>query len=433
MILMALHIEEGRHVSADRILATKGLVLGAVTAALALGLVFSGQPLLLRWHHYRAGQFLRAGQNQRAFEELQRALWLVPDGAEAHLLLAKTLRREGELEAVHALLRRAQVLGSDPDRVQRETWLLWAQSGRLEEAEPHLASLLMDPGDDGPDICHAYVLGYFAGFRFQQASELLDAWEKQYPQDAQPYFMRGYLMAALQRKRDSAAAYRQGLEIAPHETAMRCRLADVLIETHELDEAGEHLRQCLEEDPQDPDILLSWATWLFARGDAEQACAVLEQLLGIAPGQFEGQRLLGEVELSRGRYREALRCLEPAAKQRPYDRKCRYLLGRALVALGRDVEAKPHLDYSSEAGRAILRMEDQVPTLVSRPDDAQLRYEIGTTLLKYGSPDDGVKWLQTVLRLQPDHPGAHQALAAYYEARGDRQRALPHRQHRRRE
>ena len=72
-------------------------------------------------------------------------------------------------------------------------------------------------------------------------------------------------------------------------------------------------------------------------------------------------------------------------------------------------------------------MERQLREVVERPDDIELRYQIGTTLLKYASPDDGAKWLGTVLQLDPDHAKAHLGLAAYYEARGEREKALAHR------
>jgi predicted Zn-dependent protease len=191
-----------------------------------------------------------------------------------------------------------------------------------------------------------------------------------------------------------------------------------------LDEAGDHLRRCFQEDPQNPDVLLGWATWLFAQGQTDEAAKALQRLLAVVPEQFEGQRLLGEIDLSRLRLPEALRHLESAVKQRPYDRKCRHLLGRTLQALGRAAEAKPHLDYTAEASQPLSRVADLLRLLSDRPNDARVRFEIGTTLLKYGCPEDGARWLQSVLQFQPDHPGARQALAAFYKARGDPQKTL---------
>ena len=43
---------------------------------------------------------------------------------------------------------------------------------------------------------------------------------------------------------------------------------------------------------------------------------------------------------------------------------------------------------------------------LERPNDAELRYEIGAILFQYGSPDDAARWMRAALELQPDHPGA---------------------------
>jgi predicted Zn-dependent protease len=160
----------------------------------------------------------------------------------------------------------------------------------------------------------------------------------------------------------------------------------------------------------------------------DRAGDLLRQLLGIAPEFYKAHRMLGEIELSQGRPGEALAHLERAAKERPYDIAVRFMLGKTLRAVGRADEAKGHLDYVARADEALNRVERQCRQAVLRPDDVALRYEIGTGLLAYGNPEDGVKWLLTVLQLKPDHAAAHRALAGYYDARGDSQRALYHRQ-----
>jgi Tfp pilus assembly protein PilF len=91
-------------------------------------------------------------------------------------------------------------------------------------------------------------------------------------------------------------------------------------------------------------------------------------------------------------------------------------LGRALRGFGQAAEAQPHFDYVAEAEGALDRINRLLRTAVERPDDAEIRYEIGMSLLKYGSPDDGAKWLRTVLELDPKHQKAQEALAAYHRA-----------------
>ena len=410
-----------------RIPVNKQVLLGVAAAGVAVAVVLSWRPVLVELSLHRARRALRVRDNERALDELRSALRLALDRSETHLLLARAHRRLGNLERVPALLRRARKLGADPERAQRETWLLLAQSGRLVEAEPHLADLLMDPRDDGADICQAYVQGYFTNLRVSQATELLDAWEKEYPDDARPHFMRAYLLDALAMRKEAVVAYRRGLAMAPHETVMRLRLAEALIELGEFDEAGDLLERCAEEEPESREVLMAWASRLSSQGDVDGARRTLQRLLADAPDHFEARRLLGEIELSLGRFQEALPHLEAAAVRRSYDTTTHNALARTLRALGRTDEAQPHFDYVSEAEEPLSRMERQLRVVVERPADPELRYEIGVILLNYGSPDDGAKWLRTVLQLEPDHVGAHQALAVYCQTRGDWRKAFDHR------
>jgi len=357
---------------------------------------------------------------------LRTALRLNPERAETYFLLARTHRRLGNLEQVESLLRVAQRLGGDPDRAQRETWMTWAQAGRLREAEPHLSELLMDLREDGAEICAAYVQGYFANFQLAAARRLLDAWQRDFPNDPQAFFMRGYLNQALALWSEAAEAYRRGLELAPSQTQIRVRLAEVLGELGETDVALQQFERCAGELPGDAAVFAAWAKCLARQGRTDQARPVLQRALEIASMHFESLRQLGELELAEGNFAQALPPLQAAASQRPYDATTRKAMGKTLQALGRTAEAQSHLEYAAAAEPPLARMEQQLREVFDRPQDPQLRYEIGSTLLRFGSPPDGAKWLYTALELESDHAAAHQALAAYYGRIGDVQKAAEH-------
>ena len=393
------------------------VVIGVVVAVLAASLL-AWRPLTIRRHLHRAQRALDERDHARALDELRAALRADPRRAETHFLLARTYRRLGELDKIPALLRRAETLGGDPERAQRERWLVLAQLGNLREAEPHLAGLLADPRNDGADICEAFVQGYFSNLQLRQAELLLDAWEQDFPRDPQPHFMRGYMLHAQGLEPEAVAAYRRGLALAPHDVTARHRLAQSLLEMGDAEEAAAELQPCLEARPRDLEIRTTWAECLYRQGKTDVARAVLEQLLGQDPERFAARRLVGEIELSAGLPERAVRHLELAARKRPFDATTRNALGRALRALGRAAEAQPHFEYVAEAEESLGRMERQLRLVLERPGDVELRYEIGTTLLKYGSPDDGARWLRTVLEIDPDHAAARAALAAYHQSAG---------------
>jgi tetratricopeptide (TPR) repeat protein len=381
--------------TAGRSPANRWLLRASVACFLVIAFVLLWQPVSVAWHNGRAKRYLLAQQNEQALRELRLALQLDSDRAETHFLLARTHRRLGNLAKVPTLLRRAVKLGGPPERAQRETWLLLAQSGRLREAEPHLANLLMDPRDDGPDICEAFVQGYFANLRVDEALQLLDVWQKQYPDDAKPHFMRAYLLDALSLFPEAVAAYREGL------------------------------KRCLDQSPDNCEAAAIWATCLFERDEIEKAQQVLEPLLGEGIDDFQARKLAGQIALAEGRFEDALPHLLAAVGQRPYDTTARYALAKALQGVGRTEDAQPHLAYVDSAKEPLDRLTQQLNLAVEQPRNVELRFEIATTLLKYGSQDDAARWLQSVLQLEPDHQGAREALADLYQKRGHESATWP--------
>ena len=181
-----------------------------------------------------------------------------------------------------------------------------------------------------------------------------------------------------------------------------------------------------EETPDDAGIFAAWAKCLARQGHTDQARPILQRALSIASMHFEALRQLGELELAEGNFQAALPPLQAAASQRPYDTTTRNALGKTLQALGKADEARPHLEYAAAAEESLSRMERELRRVVERPTDPELRYDIGLTLLRYGSPPDGAKWLHTVLELDPSHQAAHRALAAYYESTGNLAQAARH-------
>ncbi len=404
-------------------------VLRAVLlSAVILPLMVFWNPLAILYRQSLARMLLARRHDAAALEPLRAALRGDLENPKTLLLLARAHRRLGNLPRVSLLLNRAETLGGDARRIERERLLTLAQSGRLSEAEPFLPDLLLNPDEDGPDICQAFVQGYFANLRSGDAVRLLDVWQQSYPNDSQVYFMRAYLMQSMDDTKQAAELYRQGLELAPDQTVMRRRLAEVLLETGQLEDAEAELSICVKQAPEDAEIGFVFAQSAYKRGDLELATARLSAMLQRAPDHFKARRLKGQLDLAQGKLEEALPELEAVVRQRPYDLPAREALGRTLRTLGRNDEAKSHFDFVTQGEQANSRVSRLIRKSIEDPADAEVRYEIGAFLQQYGPPEDAARWMQSVLELQPDHPGAHRALADYYEAQGDAAGAAFHRQ-----
>jgi len=134
---------------------------------LALVILFLWKQWIVDLRQNNASALLNQRQNNQALVQLQAALRWDSADADTYFLLARAYRRLGQMRKVRVFLRRAEALGGDLHRVERERWMMWAQLGELRKSEPHLSDLMIDSRGEGKDICEAYVQGYFpiCGFR----------------------------------------------------------------------------------------------------------------------------------------------------------------------------------------------------------------------------------------------------------------------------
>jgi tetratricopeptide (TPR) repeat protein len=392
----------------------------------AVGATF-WDPIELRVRQWRARRWLRQRDDVRAVHELQAALCKDLENSDTLLLLARAHRRLGAFTRMAGILDRAQALGGNKASIEQERRLALAQAGQIRDVEPFLADMLIASGDEDPDICHAFVQGYFANLRFDMAVRLLDAWQQSFPDDVEPYFLRAYMWQSMNQEEQAVTLYQEGLAKAPGRTVMRARLATALLNTNRLDEAERELRLCVEQTPDDADVHYSLARCAHARNDLDAAAQHLATAMASAPDHLDARLLRGQILLAQGQPDKALPDLQQVVARHPYDTFAREALGRTLRGLGRHDDAKPHLDFVAEAQPSIDRLNRLLRESIDKPQDAELRFQIGTILVRYGPPEDAAKWMQAVLELKPDHGEAHRALAAYFESTGDAAKASFHR------
>ncbi|MCA9069661.1 MAG: hypothetical protein KDA84_12090, partial [Planctomycetaceae bacterium] len=180
-----------------------------LVSVLVLGGIFH-RHILGRYYLNRSQLALYHRQPALALTLLEKAeSYNTPNGA-VPFWSARAYRRLGKFEKVHDQLLQAERAGFDPERIQRERWLTLAQSGRMREVELHLPTLLTSPGEDGPEICEAFVNGYFSTYRFDQGLQILDVWKKDFPDDPQPYVFSGQYYRHLEDWKKAEEAFREG-------------------------------------------------------------------------------------------------------------------------------------------------------------------------------------------------------------------------------
>ncbi len=404
----------------------RGLTVAAILACTAIA--WWQWPSLARaWHVRQARAALRTGDTENAYWHLRRVPPAAREHAEYQFLLGRVHRRRGEMALAGEHLKRALELGFPADRIRREQWLAFAQVGEMREAEPHLGNLLTDAGPDGPEICEAFANGYYRNYQFGRAFRILDAWQKDYPDDPRPWVFRAVFHEHMMNWKDAEAAYREALRRSPDRTDWQLDLARVLVKLHRHDEANALFEQVAAEAPDDPELLIGWAESLIEQGQYEAARPKLLRLLQLQPDHVWGRIQLGALELAAGDPQKAATLLEPLVRDRPWDVTARYNYASALRLLGRAEEAQRHMQFVAEGQKQLARVRSLMEKVAADPRNVQLRFEVGRILLKYDAPEDGAGWLKSVLNIDPKHVAAHRLLAEYYERTGRPQLADVHR------
>jgi tetratricopeptide (TPR) repeat protein len=402
------------------------LSLWSVFAALAAAVLAGWRPYVVLLRQQEARLAMNDRDFARADAALAAARRLSPANATSLWLSARVSRRQEQFDRAAEFLDKARFYAPGDARVQRERLLLLAHQGRLAEAEPHLPDLLAS--DDGGVVCEAFVAGLLKSLRFEDAARLIEQWKRDAPNDPEPRFREGLTWECASRPDAAMKAYEEALRLGPSHRDARLRLAETLLTLRQFTEAERHFREALRQDPACHDAALGLAKSLREQGRLDEAEQIAASEAGRAESSWDAQALWGEIALAQGRFQEAVERLAPVAERRPQDTTARYALARALQALGRSDEAKVHFDYVAEAEKPLHVMEQKMRQAVEQPRHAQLRYEIGATMLKYADPDEAARWLASALRLDPGHKPSHLALADFYERRGDRRRAALHRQ-----
>lgn len=131
------------------------------------------------------------------------------------------------------------------------------------------------------------------------------------------------------------------------------------------------------------------------------------------PEWADGYLMLGRCQLALQQFDEALESLRRAVELRPGDAAVVVTLSRALMAVGRHVEAREHLEA--------LDLGDTNPAW-----KVEASRMLAHILIVEGRADDAVSVLEERLAEFPESAPLHQAIAGAYQATGDRAAALDH-------
>ncbi|MCX7401125.1 MAG: tetratricopeptide repeat protein [Planctomycetales bacterium] len=350
---------------------------------------------------------------------------------ETLLLKARLFRKQLKISEVPELLVAADAAGVNRARIRIEYLLLEAQTGRIRHVAEQLNALLQQGGEDGAEICEAYVNGAMMIGATEVAMTILPVWKQEYPQDPQPYYAMARILEYQQNIPDAIRELETANSKDSRHWPSRYALARILYGENRIEEAQQQLEIATQMQSNAAPLLLK-AKCLRALGQLQEAHSALApfatldrntvlesfSIVGEPERGYPIEYELGTLEAALGNHAEARRLLEKVLQNDPNHLDARYARALSLRDLGESKLAETELAEVHRIRTVLTEIDRLVDDINKSPAEPHLeaRCRIGELFLKYENARRGVFWLQEALNKDPSYRPAHKLLADYYDS-----------------
>ena len=414
------------------IFAVSALALILVLAGwMARRLLSSAPPVDEAQAQWRAAQeAIDHHEFSEATVHLTRCLESWPYNAEAHFLMARTSRRAGNLGQWKIHLDRAEILRWPKKQIELERQLRRAQVGDFWDVKTSLLDWANSFPPDEVIILEALVHSYMDNDCLLDVVSITTPWIQRYPEDWMPLIYRANAELRLYGKPAEAVKdFQRVLELRPDIPETHLALAQVLANDGQYHEAIPHFQYCLDRHPEEPiDALFGLATCQYSMGQTDLARETLGKLLAQVKNHAGAVFLQAKIELAEGRPEDALQSLKKADALSPKQADVTNALVHVCGQLGLEEETARYKRGLEEIQKRDELFDRLVSEAKLRPDDPDVRFQLGTACLKYDREEEAVHWFQGILRKDPLHLPTLRTLADYYESKGKRKLAARYRQ-----
>jgi Flp pilus assembly protein TadD len=369
----------------------------------------------------------------------RRSIFPIPPGGvdgPGACLTVGSVRYDGSYDAVEQHLARYAELDGLTELLNLEQNLLRAQAGELSmmvrsgndatTVEQVLRSWVKDNHPDSPLILEALIKGYLQSYRLADALTYLNIWLKR-QQEVQAYLWRAWILERLGDDAGGLKDYQQALALDPEHDKVRQRVAEMLLRSSGPASAVEHFELLRRRQVTNPALILGLARCRKGLGAPDEARQLIDDLLAEHAEYIPGLIERGKLALDARQEDEAERFFRAAVQLAPYDALANYNLYLCLQRRGKKEEARTLAIKREQIEKDMKRMDELSREVAVKPQEAALRCEAGTILLRNGLKQDGWRWLISALRADPYHVPTHAALGAYYAKEGNDPLAAFHR------
>jgi tetratricopeptide (TPR) repeat protein len=393
-----------------RRLSALALLLALLAAAAAWA-----APQVRAWRHLRAARAeLERYHTPQAIRHLKvcRETW--PRDPEVLLLAARAARRAGVYGDSERLLALYEQERGRDAAVTFERLLLDAEANQDPVVE-RCWQLVEQGHPDSALLLEALARGYMRRYRLGMARRCLDRWRQAQPDNPQMLYLDGLFHLDYAHAASAAVdSYGRAVELDSEHEEARLGLAVALLTGKDFAKAAEHFERLRLVQPDNARVRVGLAECRDGLGDTAEAVRMADEVLAQKPDFPAALSLRGQLALRQGQFAEAANWLRQAVRRNPADHRARYNLALALEQAGQAEEAKEHLRHFHQAEKDLARFNEIVTgDIARRPADPALHCELGQILLRAGQRDEGMRWLQSALQIDPGYGPARRALVDY--------------------
>lgn len=401
-------------------------------------------------HYALAKSYLASGKLREGFWELRETARLMPENLDAKLEFGQMARLAGEID--EALKQADEVIAADPNRAAAYGLRGVALESQKRVDEAKIAyEKAAEVGKDDADM-----LMLLAAFRERNqdragAEPLLKQIMELKPGFASAATYASFISRDPGRDAEAEAGFRRALEQAkPEELSVAYRsVASFLYSRSRFDDSEQTLRSGLEKVPGDLELIYSLARFYAARGDAAKADAMVEEATKAKPGDVDPYLVLSAYRGRKGDLQGALGAAEKALELKPDDRRARLRKAELLLDIGYRAGNKEQIAEGRGIAESVLALEPANPealfvkakidlaerrwdeatsglrrALESKPDWAQARFLLGSSLFFGGDRDGARAELVRALELDADLLDARKLLARVHASLGSDELAV---------
>ncbi len=355
---------------------------------------------------------------RRAYWELQETVRLDPDNVEARLRYGQFLLYGKEDDLEQAVQNADEILALDATQWQAHVLRARALGALRKPAEAGEALRMaaeVAPDEAGPVLLYANYL------RSQNQNEEAEVLFRKVT-EIQPGFashaaLAGFL-ASQSRDEEAEENFHTALELAEPErrVAAYTMLANFLMSKERIEDAEAVLRQGIDKESDDVDLIYTLARFYHVQGRREQADAMIQEATQADPTDPKPFLLLSTYRGQNGDLEGALEAAEQALEAEPRNELARLRRAEVLVDLGFRAGDKARLAQGRAVVDAVLAKDE------SSPQGLFVKTKIDLAEGKY---EEGVASMRRALDARPDWPQGQYLLGSALFLSGDRAGARP--------